>query len=185
MSEGQLVKRGGGPKSEVGRAKAAKNAIKHGILSREIVIAALGESAGEYRRLAQRLAEEWEPTTTAEAMLVEDITLTYWRLRRVYIAEAGMLTRRAEEVADRIILLRRQAAQRQPTPIHRLPAEPTDLSEDEAALLAGSQLLGVVDAERIGRHESRLKRQLYDAIDRLARLQSARVALGGISPVDH
>lgn len=185
MTESQIVKRGGGPKTAVGRAKSARNALKHGILSREIVNEALGESQAEYRRLAHRLAEEWDPQTTAEAMLLETITLTYWRIRRVYIAEAGMLTRRAEAVADRIIALRRQSAGQVPTPINRQASQAAELTEDEAALFASSQLLGTAEAEAVGRHEARLQRQLYDAIDRLTRLQAARLALHGFIPSDH
>lgn len=181
----QLVKRGGGPKTEVGKAKAARNALKHGILSREIVIEALGESAAEFRRLQARLAEEWDPATAAEAMLVETIALTYWRLRRVYIAEAGMLTKRAEQIADRIIAMRRASAGRLPTPLNRAAAEATQLTEEEAALFAASQLLGAAEAETVGRHEARLQRQLYDAIDRLTRLQHARLAAHGLLSPDH
>lgn len=164
-----------GPITPAGKARSAQNARKHGILSQELVIDSLGESQHELDRLRAKLMDELGPEGLIEQMIVERILIAYWRLRRVLIAEAGLLTQRAEQTADRLLALRRVAARRQPTPLHRDGGQAASLSDDEAAAMAAANLLGAADAERVQRLETMLERQLYRAIDQLTDLQSRRL----------
>lgn len=165
-----------GPITPEGKARSSRNARKHGILSAELVIDSLGESQGELDRLRAKLAVELAPDGLIEEMIAERILIAYWRLRRVLIAEAGLLTQRAEQTADRLLALRRVAARRQPTPLQRDGGQALALSDDEAAAMAAANLLGAADAERVQRLETMLERQLYRAIDELTTLQARRLA---------
>ena len=88
-----------GPKTAEGKAMSRMNAVKHGILSREVVLR--GENRGEREREFESLyrwyREYLEPVGPLEEMLVERIVTTYWRLHRVVIAERGEITRSVDE----------------------------------------------------------------------------------------
>lgn len=185
LTSAENGRRSRGPITPAGKRRSSQNGRRHGILSAELVIDALGESTAELARLRSRLWEELEPVGLVEEMLAEQILVAYWRLRRVLIAEAGLLTQRAEAVADRLLAARRVAARRQPTPLQRHAAEPLDLSDDEAAAFSAAQLLGALDAERVQRHEAMLQRQLLNGVERLTELQTRRLAAHRMIASDH
>lgn len=170
-------RRSRGPRTPDGKAVSRYNGLRHGILSVELVIEGLGESEGELALLRRQLWEELGPVGVVEELLVERILVAYWRLRRVLIAEGGLLSQQAERAADRILRLRRLAGRRPPTPLHGGGSEAVGLSDDELAAFAASQLLGAADAERLRRYETMLERQLYRAVDQLRDLQERRIAL--------
>ncbi len=88
-----------GPKTPEGKSMSRMNAIKYGILSREVVLR--GENRGEREREFESLyrwyRENLEPVGPLEEMLVERIVTTYWRLHRVVIAERGEIARSVDE----------------------------------------------------------------------------------------
>ncbi len=71
---------------------------RHGILARNLLIreGEGQESAGELRRLLAQLRAELSPEGIIEEMLVERILAAYWRLRRVLVAEQGLIRQRAD-----------------------------------------------------------------------------------------
>jgi hypothetical protein len=76
-----------GPNTPEGKAASKRNAVKHGILSREVL--ASGESAEELAALHEWFREDLKPVGPMEVVLVDQIVTTHWRLRRVLAAEAG------------------------------------------------------------------------------------------------
>lgn len=80
-----------GPITTTGKAIVAKNALKHAILSNEVVLKAgdIKERKKDFEELKTRLIEDLQPTGVLEEMLVDKIASTYWRLRRVIKAESG------------------------------------------------------------------------------------------------
>jgi hypothetical protein len=80
-----------GPKSAVGKAWSRQNALKHGILSQEVLVRGqhLRESPREYEALRAEYCENLAPVGPVEAMLVDRIVTTHWRLRRALRAESG------------------------------------------------------------------------------------------------
>ena len=78
-----------GPKTDAGKAIAAKNALQHGLLSQEAILP--GESASDYAEFAERLYAELQPIGEFESALVGRIGGLLWRLRRVGRLEAGIL----------------------------------------------------------------------------------------------
>ena len=82
-----------GPKTPEGRAASKMNAVKHGLLSREVLVA--GEDRQELTALQEWFEKDLQPVGPMEAMLVGQIVATHWRLRRVLAAESGDIKREA------------------------------------------------------------------------------------------
>src|SRR6266404_4381395 len=80
-----------GPKTAEGRAMSKLNAVKHGILTAQVVVQGLRvrERRKDFQELRQRLWEELAPVGTVEEMLVDRIATAHWRMRRALMAEAG------------------------------------------------------------------------------------------------
>lgn len=69
----------------------ALNAVKHGILSRLVVLPHEDES--EFSELLAALIEEHQPAGMTEQHLVEELASTIWRKRRALIAEGATINR--------------------------------------------------------------------------------------------
>jgi hypothetical protein len=83
----------GGVKTEEGKAIVKHNALKHGLLAKEAIIT-VGEGAEnpkEFNALLSDLKSHLNPDGTLEEILVEKITVSYWRLRRAYKYEVGLI----------------------------------------------------------------------------------------------
>ena len=78
-----------GPKTPEGKATSAKNATKHGLLSRDLLLR--DERASHLRSLSERLAEELRPVGELELLLVERVVSCVWRLRRALRVEVEVL----------------------------------------------------------------------------------------------
>ncbi len=68
----------------------AFNAVKHGILSSQILLPS--ESEADYAGLLSELIDEYEPKTVTEETLVQDIANTIWRKRRLLSAERASIS---------------------------------------------------------------------------------------------
>ena len=79
----------GGVKTEEGKAISKYNAIKHGILSKEVLLK--GEDEAVLIGVGKKLRAELEPQTELELVLVDRITANVWRLRRVMQIEREMV----------------------------------------------------------------------------------------------
>jgi hypothetical protein len=91
-----------GPKTDVGKAVAARNALKHGLLAKEVVITD-GEGAEDARQFDAMLADlvaEFAPAGAMEEILVEKIAACYWRMRRAHRYEVGMLRQKLDTLSD-------------------------------------------------------------------------------------
>ena len=82
-----------GPKTCKGKLTASKNALKHGLLAKEVVLKEGDgkEDAKEFTTLLGSLHENYTPEGPIEEMLIERIAISYWRLRRAIRFETGML----------------------------------------------------------------------------------------------
>src|SRR5829696_3739976 len=80
-----------GPKTREGRAASRMNALKHGLLSQEVLICSPHryESEAELFALHDRFWNELQPMGPLELMLCDQIVTTHWRLRRVLAAESA------------------------------------------------------------------------------------------------
>ena len=78
-----------GPRTATGKAKASGNSLKHGLLSRNLIIP--GEDLADFEALLAQLMAEEQPVGTLEAALVERLAVCLWRLRRAVTAESASL----------------------------------------------------------------------------------------------
>ena len=82
-----------GPVTPEGKAVVAQNAVKHGIFVKDLIITTGDgkEDAQEYRELLDGLITSLNPSGQMECLLVEKISVDYWRLRRVLRFESGSI----------------------------------------------------------------------------------------------
>lgn len=78
-----------GPKTSTGKTLVSRNALRHGLLSREALLS--DEDRSVFRALASNLREDLEPVGTLEEILVDRVVAAVWRLRRVHTIETGLL----------------------------------------------------------------------------------------------
>lgn len=90
-----------GPKTAKGKEIVRWNALKHGLLSREVVIytGEGKENAAEFGQLLSRLQADLRPMGMIENMLVEKMAVCYWRLRRVLRCEVGLIRNRLDSIS--------------------------------------------------------------------------------------
>jgi len=92
----------GGVKTPEGKEIVKYNALKHGLLAKEVVIT-VGEGAEnpeEFNALLEDLGTQLQPQGTLEEMLVEKIAVAYWRLRRAYRYEVGLIRNELDNATD-------------------------------------------------------------------------------------
>ncbi len=135
-----------GPKTDAGKAVAARNATRHAILQRTVV-ATRHEDADALDALRESFAEELAPQGPLEAALVARIVDALWRLRRVQAAEVGM---------------------------HDGAAMFADLAVNGADYAGEAFVMHRDTFAVLSRYEGALERSLYGALHELQRLQAAR-----------
>ncbi|MHC4691988.1 MAG: hypothetical protein ACYS67_04540 [Planctomycetota bacterium] len=92
----------GGVKTQEGKAIVKYNALKHGLLAKEVVVT-VGEGAEnpeEFNALLEDLKTQLAPEGTLEEMLVEKVAVAYWRLRRAYKYEVGLIRQELDTATD-------------------------------------------------------------------------------------
>ncbi len=87
-----------GPKTDDGKKVVKWNALKHGLLSEEVVIRAGDgqENIDDFRALLGQLRVDLQPEGILEEILVEKIAICYWRLRRVLRCEIGEIRKESD-----------------------------------------------------------------------------------------
>ena len=90
-----------GPKTARGKRIVSRNAIKHGLLAREVVITAGDgeENLEEFHSLLDGLWDSYEPMGVVEESLVQAIAACWWRKARVIRAENGEIRKRLDTIA--------------------------------------------------------------------------------------
>lgn len=77
-----------GPKSKEGKAIASQNAIRHGLLSQDLILK--DESLEEFDLFRQGLYQSLSPIGRLEEILVEKIVSAGWRFRRLIKVEKSL-----------------------------------------------------------------------------------------------
>jgi len=83
-------RRSTGPKTEAGKKKSSRNALKHGLLSTSFLLPS--EDPKEFAEFAAAMRDELGPAGTFESFFVDQIISACWRLRRAALIEAGILS---------------------------------------------------------------------------------------------
>jgi hypothetical protein len=78
-----------GPVTPEGKKRASKNALRHGMFAREIVLD--NEPKQNFTHITKRLRKQFRPDNEAENQLIDQLAASSWRLRRFWAMETGML----------------------------------------------------------------------------------------------
>lgn len=94
-----------GPRTSGGKAIVAKNAVKHGIFSREVLISVGDgqEDENSYARLLAGLQQALTPQSQMEDLLVEKIVVNYWRLQRLIRYETGEIRQQLDDFRQKAV----------------------------------------------------------------------------------
>src|SRR5215510_6437367 len=92
------AKHGTGPRTESGKRRSRRNAVRHG-LTAETVIDSF-EDAADYSAFERAIKSDYSPQTAIEGQLVARLASLLWRLRRTVIVESGLLNIQAGIVRD-------------------------------------------------------------------------------------
>jgi hypothetical protein len=178
-----------GPRSPNGKARAAQNALKHGLTAVTPVLP--DEDASAFEELRQRFFAQFQPDTALEIELVEDLTCLLWRLRRVPPIEAGILqaTRHQEGIRAVHDALKRAEDWARKRRMSHLPYEELEELEEQfqaaeeesqpelitsaVGFLEDAQGFNMLD--KLTRYETRIENRLYRLLRELTRLQDQRV----------
>jgi hypothetical protein len=79
----------GGVKTEQGKAISRLNALKHGLLTKEILLK--DENENDLIDLGKKIRSQLKPVNEIENILVERIVVNTWRLKRLLKAEKEMI----------------------------------------------------------------------------------------------
>ena len=148
-----------GPRTEEGKQRTARNAIKHGFRAKEPLIP--GEDPDHYYRHSAEIEHELQPATPLEETLVDQIVDITWRLKRFARIEAAVVNELYDSAAE----------------------QPENQDKD------GEQLLGRALADshalnRLSRYEAQLSRRYQSTMKELRELRKRRRAsafLNGLS----
>jgi hypothetical protein len=151
----QNAQKSTGPKTPAGKAAVRLNALRHGLLSKDILLP--GEEEEALGELAEHLRAELQPVGELESLLVDRITSLFWRLRRLERVEAGIFVRGSYGVVG-------------------------DLDTSTLGLAFIRDGNGANAFFKLSRYETTIERGLYKALHELQRLQTDRGAAGSIPP---
>jgi hypothetical protein len=79
-----------GPRTEQGKQRSSLNALRHGLTAQTAVLP--NEDPATYQRHIQQFLDEYQPATATETQLVHEIANTAWRLNRIPLLEAELLS---------------------------------------------------------------------------------------------
>src|SRR5215470_20125797 len=98
LANRQNAERSTGPRTESGKRRSRRNAVRHG-LKAETIIDSL-EDAADYSAFERAIKSDYSPQTAIEGQLVSRLASLLWRLRRAVIVESGLLNIQAEKIGD-------------------------------------------------------------------------------------
>ncbi len=142
-----------GPKTPEGKAVSKLNALKHGILSQEVLVE--GEDESTLKSLTEALIDELKPVGPIEEMLVDRIISSLWRLRRSVSAERNTM----EYIKNEGFILAGIDGVFDPKQDARIKAK---------------NMLTNQGIETIQRYETTIERSLLKALHELERIQAKR-----------
>ncbi len=181
-----------GPRTREGKSLSSKNATKHGLVSKQVLLQ--DESEEEFEEFSQGLRDDLKPVGALETRLVEDIAADFWRLSRIRRIEAGILTWVRYEIECQRALGRAKKFKIDMSEgLERLNITILDEEKYGEAMKAAEKArslqeqelptLGLAflkDARRnsalsnVSRYEATINRAVYRTLHELQRLQAAR-----------
>jgi hypothetical protein len=161
----ETARKSTGPTSPEGKATVRLDALKHGLLARDVVLPEGGEDPAEFDALLSELDEHYAPVGPIEIMLVQRIAVARWRMGRAQRSEGGTARRQLIEVqspenagrhfkahaqelkrrAARVEDLRKKVEQMEPETLELTETEVKELGWDREVVQAGLMELELCD----------------------------------------
>ena len=145
-----------GPVTDLGKATAKFNALKHGMTARTAVLPY--EDAGAYADLREAFHDTYKPANATEASLVETVANSYWRLLRIRRVETATF-----DLGIRGLKKKYNASEKPLPPDDEDQTVAVVLNDDEDTLL------------KIERHQTKIERCYFQAIETLRKVQKDRL----------
>ncbi|MFN0165034.1 MAG: hypothetical protein ACKV22_01275 [Bryobacteraceae bacterium] len=158
-----------GPRSPEGKAASARNPLKHGLRSREVVLKGV-ESVDEFEQLRDSFYLQFSPVGSVETSLVDRMVAAEWRLRRIRRLESSTLLDRLVESGVEDLL----------EDPH--PAEDAEAYEYESAILRQAHHDAIYHLQQLYRFEAQFERSMERCLRQLELLRKSRVLHGGETP---
>jgi hypothetical protein len=182
-----------GPKTPEGKAAVRHNAVRHGLLARDVVIP--GEDAEAFEDFWNEVRAQFSPVGPIEEFLVERVVNSMWRLRRLMRAETALF--HSYVYNCKLAGLQKAVRSYEKTVIEGIPKGVSFSTKitDEAAYTEAVEALEQAENERdrdqlllgymfsaeatdafdkIARYERSLERTLSRTLDQLRQLQDQR-----------
>jgi hypothetical protein len=142
-----------GPVTPEGRAKSARNSLKHGLSTSKIFVLS-NESEESFDKTLNAINLHYQPQSDLERDLCIEIAHARWRLRRLWIIETGMIDREMDR-------------------------QHTSMSANSERCDEGTRLAGAFETLAspqgplglLTTYESRLQRSFNRAVDRLQKIK--------------
>ena len=155
------ARRSTGPKTLAGKTTSSRNALKHGLLSAQMLLP--DEDPKELSALAEAIHEQLAPEGEMEQALADRVVACLWRLRRVHGLEGSLYRYKESELVgsdstmSRVMGLETKDPPRAPDP--------------------GLVYMRISDdLAKLSRYETTIERGMYQALHELQRLQAERGA---------
>lgn len=140
----------GGPKTDEGKAVSRYNAIKHGLLTKEVLVDK--EEMNDLADLTENINEALNPIGPMEKLLVDRIISNVWRLRRAIVVE----TKTMEWYQNDFDMF------------------PMGENEDQQTRKRIRNMVSNDNIDNILRYETTIERSIFRALHELERLQAKR-----------
>jgi hypothetical protein len=88
-----------GPKTEAGKQRSRRNAVRHGLTAETVVVAL--EDIEDYQAFEAAIIADYDARTAVERELVLRLASLLWRMRRATAIETDLLQIQAEILSDR------------------------------------------------------------------------------------
>ena len=141
----------GGVKTIRGKNKIKYNAMKHGLLAKQIIVE--NDEKKEYFNLSSKLYDELNPESEIEKILVERVITNTWRLRRCLQIEMTSMDYQRDKTMTGIRL---------------------DDSEGQIVQKSKISMINSKEMEKILRYESMIEKGLFKALNELQYIKSKR-----------
>jgi hypothetical protein len=177
----QNARRSTGPRTEAGKGRSRWNAIKHGLLVKDVPAnhwPYFCDDPGPFQLLMEALFDHFDPVGPVEGMLVERIGQCYWRSHRFQLVENATirldLVRESLPKFDGFQVIKDTGLLRRPDECERSSQHSNDRIEEILRETQRARYAQHLAPCRLLRYETANQRQFYGALHELERLQGLR-----------
>jgi hypothetical protein len=151
-----------GPRSEEGKARSSRNATKHGLFSKQLLVT--GEDPAALAMFRESVLRRLSPRDMLELQVVEQYVASSWRLRRIQAAEHEAYLDEAEAMKLELSESLGETGSK-------------DLPQPSVGLLTWRMLQDGSNStlERLSRHQQRLWNQMQRCLQQLREMQQEQV----------